>query len=808
MNMAETVSDFSKLLEALDGRVRSGGAGIETGVHEGRATAALIAAFDPVRIALIDPWVMAGDYQNKPFAHNTTAAALQAARGQVIRAYGDRKGVEIHALPSHDALAKLEDDAFDWVYLDGCKYYPELLADLERCITLLKPGGVILGAGLDWAPQLGFPVRAALRALTERLDTAPELVEQGTCFALMLPDHAVLLPKVQGPRHLVISTMKNEAPFILEWVAHYKAIGFTDFLVYTNDCDDATVPLLDRLTERGILRHEPNQVLRRGPHKSALKYAQDHWMVAQADWVLICDVDEFLNLQAHVTIQDYMDSLPSDTDMVTFPWQVFGSGGQIRFRDQPVTEQFTRCEAAPGQGGVRLRDIKTMFRRASEVHRFGLHRPRFRDNAVSGFVWRTPNGEDISDKMNNSAAARVRWPAAADSAYMNHYPIRAVESYMMKKLRGRANHVNEDLGEEYFYKWDRNYQADTSIVRFAPAMVRELDVLLEDADTARLHAEGVRQFETRIAELKENHVYRALYQTICASLKRSKEPTVGKTLPVIAALWMEGPLSFLEQLCLKSYVDVGHKVILYQYGIVTNVPDGIEIADAGEILPRTGFLKHSRTGSPAIHADLFRYKLLEKFDNVIWADTDAYCMKPFEMVGGHYHGWGSDVAIFSGVLALPKDSATLHALLEFTSDEFAIPQWYNEKTTNRMIKAKEEGNPIHVSEQPWGVWGPQALTYFLQQTGEDKFSLPTSVLYPFPFNRRNRMLLPNLRVGKFLKGDTASIHFYGRRMRERIVMMENGVPHPDSLLGQLMEKHGINAEDAPLPSVRKGGADN
>jgi SAM-dependent methyltransferase len=528
MNMAETASDFSKLLEALDGRVTSGGAGLETGVHEGRATAALIDAFDPVRFALIDPWITDRDYQNRPFAQNTTDVALEAARGQVLKAYGDREGVEIHALRSRDGLAELEDAAFDWVYLDGCKYYPEFLADLERCFALLKPGGAILGAGLDWAPQLGFPVRAALRAFIERLDPALELVEQGTCFALMLPDGAVLQPKEKGPRYLVISTMKNEAPFILEWVAHYKAIGFTDFLVYTNDCDDTTVPLLNRLTECCILRHEPNQVLRRGPHKSALKYAQDHWLVAQADWVLICDVDEFLNLQAHDTIQDYMDSLPDDTDMVTFPWQVFGSGGQVRFLDRPVTEQFTRCEAAPGQGGTRLRDIKTMFHRASEVHRFGLHRPRFRDNAISGFVWRTPNGGDISDKMSNSAAARVRWPAAADSAYMNHYPTRAVESYMIKKLRGRANHVNEDLGEEYFYRWDLNHQVDTSIARFAPAMARELGVLLEDAETARLHSEGVRQIEARIAELKEDHVYWALYQTLCASLKQSKDSTVGK----------------------------------------------------------------------------------------------------------------------------------------------------------------------------------------------------------------------------------------------------------------------------------------
>ena len=52
----------------------------------------------------------------------------------------------------------------------------------------------------------------------------------------------------------------------------------------------------------------------------------------------------------------------------------------------------------------------------------------------------------------------------------------------------------------------------------------------------------------------------------------------------IAALWMEGKLSFLEQLCLKSFVDAGHHVKLYHYGPLENVPDGMELANAEEVL--------------------------------------------------------------------------------------------------------------------------------------------------------------------------------------------------------------------------------
>jgi SAM-dependent methyltransferase len=516
--MVENDTDLRKLIGDLAGRVPAKGAGLETGTHRGRATWMLADAFDPARFALIDPWATDAAYRDKPFAQKTTDAALESARSAVLDSHGARPGVEVHQARSQDALAALEAGTFDWAYLDGCKYYRDLLADLDRCFDLLKPGGVVLGAGLDWAPQLGYPVEAAVRSFAARIDPAPEVLRHGSYFGVILPEGARLRDRDARERYLVVSTMKNEAPFILEWVAHYRALGFTDLLVYTNDCDDATVPLLDRLAERGLLRHEPNDVLRRGPHKSALKYAQDHWLVAEADWVLICDVDEFLNLRRHDTIRSYLGSLPDDTDMVTFPWQVFGCGEVLAFEDRPVTDQFVRCEAGPEAGGARLRDIKTIFRRPAEVDRFGLHRPRFENDTASGFVWRRPNGADISEKMNTSAAARERWRAAADTAYMNHYPIRAVESYLVKKLRGRANHVGEDLGETYFNRWNLNDQTDTSIQRFAGVRAREQARLMDDAETARLHAEGVRQFTARIAELKETPGYQALYQTLCTAV--------------------------------------------------------------------------------------------------------------------------------------------------------------------------------------------------------------------------------------------------------------------------------------------------
>jgi hypothetical protein len=49
--------------------------------------------------------------------------------------------------------------------------------------------------------------------------------------------------------------MRNEGPFIVEWVAWYRRLGFSDIVVVTNNCTDRSADLLDgpRLAGSGVL---------------------------------------------------------------------------------------------------------------------------------------------------------------------------------------------------------------------------------------------------------------------------------------------------------------------------------------------------------------------------------------------------------------------------------------------------------------------------------------------------------------------------------------------------------------------------
>jgi hypothetical protein len=279
----------------------------------------------------------------------------------------------------------------------------------------------------------------------------------------------------------------------------------------------------------------------------------------------------------------------------------------------------------------------------------------------------------------------------------------------------------------------------------------------------------------------------------------------------IGALWIGGDLSFLEQLCLTSFVDAGHQVTLYTYDPVGNVPRGVLLADASTVLPRTSFLRHARTGSPALHSDLFRYHLLSRADRMIWADTDAYCLRPFTTATGHFFAWESATGLNGGVLGLPPDSETLRALIDFTADEFAIPPWLDQARRAELEAARAAGRPVPAGDMPWGVWGPHALTHFLKATGEVRFAMPRAALYPFAYEDRRLMLRPGLDPAPYVTDDTFSIHLYGRRMRSALMARFGGVPKPRSLIGQLLKKHGIDPAAAPLrgapPPPEAGDAD-
>lgn len=265
-------------------------------------------------------------------------------------------------------------------------------------------------------------------------------------------------------------------------------------------------------------------------------------------------------------------------------------------------------------------------------------------------------------------------------------------------------------------------------------------------------------------------------------------------LKTIAMLWIGPALSYLEQVCIRSFLDAGHHVALYSYEDVAGTPRDVEVRDAAEILSGAEIRRHERTGSPAVHSDLFRYRLLMRED-VIWADTDAYCVRPFTFAAPHVFGRLED-RLGIGVLGLPRDSPGLAALTAFAEDP--APRVRFDANLRRMI-IDPAAPPTPVAFQPWAATGPMAVTYFLRESGEIRHAMPEAAFYPLDFNNRNLLIRPRRRklVEAAITEDVYSVHFYGRRMRSRLAGAPDGPP-PGSYLAELLLKHDVDPLDAPI----------
>ena len=274
----------------------------------------------------------------------------------------------------------------------------------------------------------------------------------------------------------------------------------------------------------------------------------------------------------------------------------------------------------------------------------------------------------------------------------------------------------------------------------------------------------------------------------------------------VASLWIGPELTWMEQVCLMSFVENGHRTILYVYDEVKSVPEGVEVRDAREIMPTDEIIYHANTGSPAFHSDVFRLRLLDQTD-YLWIDTDAYCLKPFEIPDhGFFFGWGTDKRriICSGVMGLPKSSKILQSMLELTKDEYPVPPWAPAKRQDELRRLKEAGNGVHMSLMPWGICGPEALHFFAHQSGEVEHAFDGPVLYPVPFSATRSFHRPHLKkaVCEAITDETISVHFYGRRFRN-IFALSDGLPLEGSYADDICRKHGVDPSLTAHLFVRK-----
>jgi uncharacterized protein (DUF934 family) len=263
----------------------------------------------------------------------------------------------------------------------------------------------------------------------------------------------------------ICAVVKNEGPYLREWIAYYNLIGFDKFYICNNESEDDTKEILEQASSAGLCVYYdwPNQEGVR-TQAAAYKYILNKHR-NDAEWMFFCDPDEFLVLKKHDTIDMLLQDYPEAT-AIGFNWKIFGDSGRRFYEKALLMERFTY--AAPEPFGPNHL-IKTIARSA-DIITPGAHTHQLCDGALFIDTERRPLKPYPAGRQD-TVTHRV--------AQLNHYYTKSAEEYSWKLARGRVDlwRGHKDFipqTNDHFHFHNRNDEVDTSALRLKEKMAEKM----------------------------------------------------------------------------------------------------------------------------------------------------------------------------------------------------------------------------------------------------------------------------------------------------------------------------------------------
>lgn len=277
-----------------------------------------------------------------------------------------------------------------------------------------------------------------------------------------------------------VTSVRNEAPFLVEWVVYHRLIGFTDIVLFYNNCSDGTDLVAQALAKAGLVTAIENHGLPdMAPQVAAFTQARSLPQVKSADWAIAFDVDEFINIKCgEGRLSDLFDAVP-DADAIMMQMRHFGSAHQIFMQNDLVIRQFDLASLVEHPDNM---IVKTIHKMGKKFWGIGMHMPNFYQKYDA--LPRMYNGSgvflpDTVHRMERLRKVPDGW-GGMDLVQLNHYAVRSLDQYLVKRRRGSGTGMKNRFSREYWQQRDANDVPETSIHRMLPGLEAAIAVVMAD----------------------------------------------------------------------------------------------------------------------------------------------------------------------------------------------------------------------------------------------------------------------------------------------------------------------------------------
>ena len=316
-------------------------------------------------------------------------------------------------------------------------------------------------ASAEQPVMVGTPPRQAVSR--PRTSPAPPPSSTSTRTSTGTPSTSPVAP---GLRVLLYGSARDEAS-TLEWLVHHKLLGFSHALVF----DHLSVEPLEPLVRRAGLASFATVVRRTEDVGHQTVYMMDAHAYAMShgfDWLLATDLDEFLALPRHATVQGFLAEFDA-FDQVGINFLIFGSSNFTRQHPGGLLESYTRSDASFDKHvkpflHIAHANAKVILGLANP-HVFLLH-----SMELSVGVDRRPLG--ASEPWFHPGLTRT-----PDVAYLAHYYYQAYDVFTRRKVkrrRGDNGEYRESISEAVFHTLSSDVENRDMADRYGPRVAAAL----------------------------------------------------------------------------------------------------------------------------------------------------------------------------------------------------------------------------------------------------------------------------------------------------------------------------------------------
>lgn len=261
---------------------------------------------------------------------------------------------------------------------------------------------------------------------------------------------------------VAITSARNEAPYLIEWVAWLKLVGFDHIVIFTNNNTDDTIAVLSALkATKSIdfyeLEPPPGKKPQMHAFENGVQWCHEH----KPAWVMCIDPDEYPIFHRDKHLSDYIGRF-SYADAIAINWRIFGSSNQANKGCGTTIERFTMA-AHPDD--AKQNQFKTLFRYSEDITRFH-HRVFWKSDSRANRRYVFSDGLLLSPNQRLPGFKQLAClPVKLSQAQVNHYMTRSFDELLLKMGRGDGfkTGINPNPAQKaYFDRYDLNECKDTS----------------------------------------------------------------------------------------------------------------------------------------------------------------------------------------------------------------------------------------------------------------------------------------------------------------------------------------------------------